>query len=57
LLIGEDGKVLSAKALSGHQLFIVAAEKAALQARFSPTMLGEQAVKVSGVITYNFVLP
>jgi len=31
-------------------------QQAALQARFSPTMLGEQPVKVSGIITYNFVL-
>jgi hypothetical protein len=31
--------------------------KAALRARFSPTMIGEQPVKVSGVITYNFLMP
>jgi TonB family protein len=33
-----------------------AAEKAALEARFAPTLLSGVPVKVSGTITYNFVL-
>jgi len=57
VLIDESGNVVSAKALSGHQLLVRAAEAAAIQARFSPTLLSNQPVKVSGVITYNFVLP
>ncbi len=57
VLIDESGHVVSAKALSGHQVLVRAAEAAAIQARFSPTLLSNQAVKVSGVITYNFVLP
>jgi TonB family protein len=57
VLIDEHGKVVSAKALSGHQVLVNAAEAAALQARFSPTLLSGQPVKVSGVIIYNFVLP
>jgi len=57
ILIDESGKVVSAKALSGHQVLVNAAEAAAMQARFSPTLLSNQPVKVSGVITYNFVLP
>jgi len=56
VLIDETGKVISAKAVSGHPFLTVEAQKAALQARFSPTFLGDQPVKVSGVITYNFVL-
>ena len=56
VLIDETGKVISAKALSGHPLLLAAAQQAAYQARFSPTKLSDQAVKVSGVITYNFVL-
>ena len=56
VLVDESGRVVSARALSGHPLLIVEAQKAALQARFSPTKLGDQPVKVSGVITYNFVL-
>lgn len=56
VVINETGKVISAKAVSGNAALTGAAQQAALQARFSPTRLGEQAVKVSGIITYNFVL-
>ncbi len=56
VLVDETGRVISAKAISGNPLLMHAAQQAALAARFSPTTLGEQAVKVSGVITYNFVL-
>jgi len=56
VLIDESGRVVSAKAVSGHPLLTLEAQKAALQARFSPTKLGDQPVRVSGVITYNFVL-
>ena len=56
VLIDETGKVISAKAVSGSPLLMPAAQQAAFGARFSPTRLGEQAVKVSGVITYNFML-
>ncbi len=56
VLIDETGRVVSAKAVAGSPFLAVEAQKAALQARFSPTLLGEQPVKVSGVITYNFVL-
>ena len=56
VLIDETGKVISAKAVAGHPLLLAAAQQAAYGARFSPTKLGDQPVKVSGVITYNFVL-
>ncbi len=56
VLVDETGKVISAKAVSGSPMLMHAAQQAALGARFSPTKLGEQAVKVSGVITYNFML-
>jgi TonB family protein len=56
VLIDENGKVVSAHAVSGHPLLLKEAVQAAWQARFSPTTLGDQRVKVSGVITYNFVL-
>jgi protein TonB len=56
VMIDEDGRVVSAKANSGHPLLVPEAVKAAMRARFSPTMIGDQKVKVSGVITYNFVL-
>ena len=56
VVIDETGKVISAKAVSGSPLLMQAAQQAAFGARFSPTTLGDQAVKVSGVITYNFML-
>ena len=56
VLVDETGKVISAKAVAGNPALTRAAQQAALNARFSPTMIGEQAVKVSGIIIYNFVL-
>ncbi|HKR14729.1 MAG TPA: energy transducer TonB [Pyrinomonadaceae bacterium] len=56
VLIDETGKVISAKAVGGSPFLTAEAQKAAFQARFSPTILSDQAVRVSGVITYNFVL-
>ncbi len=56
ILIDEQGRVVSAQPTSGHPMLRQAAMQAAYQARFSPTYLGEHPVKVSGVITYNFVL-
>lgn len=56
ILIDEKGKVISAHALGGNPLLSVEAVRAALQARFSPTMIGDTPVKVSGLINYNFVL-
>jgi TonB family protein len=55
VLIDEDGNVVSASATSGHPLLKAAAVQAARSARFSPTLLSGQKVKVSGIITYNFV--
>ncbi len=57
VLIDENGNVVSASAVSGHPLLRAAAASAARGAKFSPTMLSGQPVKVSGVITYNFVAP
>ncbi|HVG39319.1 MAG TPA: energy transducer TonB [Pyrinomonadaceae bacterium] len=56
IIVDTDGKVIEAKALSGHALLQQAAVRAAYQARFTPTLLSKQPVKVSGMITYNFVL-
>ena len=56
IVIDEQGRVISAKALSGPPLLLQAAVQAAYRARFTPTILGGQAVKVTGSITYNFVL-
>ncbi len=52
--IDETGKVISAKAVKGHPLLMREAERAAMNARFSPTTLSKIPVKVTGVIVYNF---
>jgi TonB family protein len=57
VVVDEQGKVTSAKAVSGHPLLRASAEAAARQARFSPTVLSGRPVKVSGVVTYNFTAP
>jgi len=52
--IDELGNVISAKAIDGHPFLRPTAEKAAKAAKFSPTFLSKIAVKVTGVIVYNF---
>lgn len=56
VMIDENGQVISASAVSGHPLLRAAAVSAARGARFTPTKLSGQPVKVSGVINYNFGL-
>ena len=53
--IDEEGKILRAGAVSGAPTLQWAAREAACGAKFSPTTLVGSPVKVSGVITYNFV--
>lgn len=55
VLIFEDGTVYSAAAVSGHPLLRAVSEIAACRSSFSPTLLEGNPVKVSGVITYNYV--
>src|SRR5262245_51156716 len=57
VLIDETGKVLSAKPVSGHPMLIPESQRAAMQARFSPTTINDVPVKVSGMISYNFQMP
>ena len=56
VVVDETGKVISADAISGPSVLKDAALQAALKARFSPTKLSGQPVKVSGVINYRFAL-
>jgi protein TonB len=56
VVIDVTGKVISAKSTKGHSLLMQAAEQAAKQARFTPTLLSGQPVRVTGTITYNFTL-
>lgn len=55
VLIDEQGNVVSAHAIDGHPLLQPVSVAAARQARFSPTFLDGEPVKVAGVIKYNFV--
>lgn len=54
VLIDEKGNVVSATAVSGHVLLRSVSEGAARQSKFSPTLLSNQPVKVTGVIVYQF---
>jgi protein TonB len=56
VIVDETGKIISARATSGHNMLRDAAVQAALKARFTPTKVSGQPVKVSGLITYNFSL-
>jgi len=56
VILDESGKVVSATATSGPTILREAAVQAALKARFSPTKLSGQPVKVSGLINYKFAL-
>ena len=56
VILDETGKVISATAMSGPTLLREAAVQAAMKAKFSPTKLSGQPVKVSGMINYKFAL-
>jgi TonB family protein len=56
VILDETGKVVAANATAGPTVLRDAAVQAALKARFSPTKLSGQPVKVSGVINYKFAL-
>jgi len=56
VVIDVNGKVIAARATSGHPLLQQAAVQAAYQAKFSPTTLSGQPVKVSGTINYSFAM-
>lgn len=56
IIIDEAGRVTAAHATTGHPLLRLESERAAYRARFSPTLLQSQPVKVKGVITFNFIL-
>ena len=55
ITIDEEGNVISARSVSGHPLLQSAAVTAARQARFTPTKVSGQAVKVNGVLVYTFI--
>jgi TonB family protein len=56
ITVSEAGKVIEAKALSGHEALRDAAVQAAKQWEFKPTELSGAPVKVQGILTFNFTL-
>ena len=55
VVVDEQGSVVEARAVSGPAALHQAAVNAARLARFTPTLLMGEAVKVSGTLSYNFV--
>ncbi len=56
ILISETGEVIDTTVISGHPLLRDAALQAARQWVFKPTELSGVAVKVQGILTFNFSL-
>lgn len=54
--LDEEGAVVAAKAVSGHQFLRGAAEDAARKSKFKPATYNGQPIKAFGTITYNFSL-
>ena len=54
--LDEEGKVVSAKAISGPRGLRQAAEDAVRKSKFNPVLVGEKPVKANGFINFNFKL-
>jgi TonB family protein len=52
--ISETGRVIDAKAISGHQALRPAAVNAAYKWVFKPTTVDGAAIKAQGVLTFDF---
>jgi TonB family protein len=57
VIVDENGRVETATAVRGHPLLRSAAIDAARLARFAPTRVSGNPVKVSGILLYRFVRP
>ncbi len=55
--IDEQGKIIEARAVSGHPFLQQAAVQAARLARFTPALLSGEPVKIKGTINYVFGVP
>lgn len=56
IVIGDEGKVISARATSGPAILHDASVAAAYKARFKPTLVDGKPAKVAGVLSYVFAL-
>jgi TonB family protein len=57
ITIGENGRVIEAKAIKGHPVLRAAAEEAARKWIFRPTLLDGRPVKQPGTLTFLFTPP
>jgi protein TonB len=57
VMVDEQGNVTEARAISGPKILQEPSVNAALQAKFSPTLVEGAPVKVTGVLVYNFGRP
>lgn len=55
ILVDDSGAVFSSEAVTGHPLLRASATQAACEAKFHPTVLDGKPMKMTGIITYNFV--
>jgi TonB family protein len=56
IIVSESGKVIEAKAISGHELLRDAAVEAARQWEFKPAEVSGEPVKMQGILTFSFSL-
>ena len=56
VMISPEGRVESARVVSGHPMFAQVSQEAALGWRFQPTLLNKVPVRVTGVIVFVFKL-
>jgi TonB family protein len=56
IVVGENGDVVSARAVSGHPLLQQSAVDAVRLWKFTPTLLSGRPVKVSGQVAVNFMI-
>lgn len=54
VVLDENGKVVSVKAISGHVYLRDSTEAAVRQSSFNPVIVGGKVVKATGTITYDF---
>jgi len=54
VIIDETGRVMSADIVSGPKQLWMSAIEAARKAHFEPTLIGGTAVKITGILTYDF---
>jgi TonB family protein len=56
ITVSESGKVIEAKAISGHEMLRDAAVQAARQWEFKPVEVSRAPVKAQGILVFNFTL-